>query len=189
MCLHITKSVQLASLFVGSTIDSQNVPLFINYTTRGPLCTACAMHADGKAAADTIDGLGASWTLPLLPLSATSMPEPFSPGDNPRADTTCASAKLIRNHKAVVRFAARGAGKGGTRPVSAPLSDPSALPQEAAVRDVDAALRHVAHSLLVGAAEKQAGGYPLKVCVSKRFSINATANTAPPVFCIIWIWT
>ena len=39
------------------------------------------MHADGQAVADEIDGVApGAWRLPLPPLSATSLPEPFSPG-------------------------------------------------------------------------------------------------------------
>jgi glutathione S-transferase len=61
-----------------------------------------------------------------------------------------AAARLVGNHAAVVRFAARGCGTPGTRPVSAPLSDPTAKPGEAYLDDVDAALRRVAHALLAG---------------------------------------
>ena len=46
--------------------------------------------------------------------------------------------RLIENHKAVVRFAARGCGSEGRRPVSAPLSDPTAKPGEQFFPDVDA---------------------------------------------------
>ena len=46
--------------------------------------------------------------------------------------------RLIENHTAVVRFAARGCGAEGRRPVSAPLSDPSAKPGEHYLPDVDA---------------------------------------------------
>ena len=59
-----------------------------------------------------------------------------------------AAAKLVSNHTAIVRFAARGAGTKGSRSVRAPLADPSAIPADD-LPSVDAALRHVAHSLLV----------------------------------------
>lgn len=60
----------------------------------------------------------------------------------------------VGNHKAVAKFAARGAGTPGVPPVSAPLADPFATPDMDAVAPVDAALRHVAHALLVGHEEK-----------------------------------
>lgn len=69
----------------------------------------------------------------------------------------------VVNHAAVGRFALRGAGQPGPRPVSAPLADPSgvaALQHEAAM---DAALRHVAHALLVGVQEKQVMEHALQV--------------------------
>ena len=119
------------------------------------------MHPDGEAVATAIDGGGDAWRLPLPPLSATSSPEPYRPGDDAPVDTTRAAARLIRNHEAVARFAARGAGADGARPVSAPLADPTAQPKDAAVADVDAALRRVAHTLLEGAeggGEQGAGG-------------------------------
>jgi hypothetical protein len=72
-------------------------------------------------------------------------------GDNPPVDTTRAAQALVSNHAAVCKFAARGAGRSGSRPVSAPLSDPSAEAADAALPHVDAALRHVAHALLAGA--------------------------------------
>ncbi len=48
--------------------------------------------------------------------------------------------RLVNNHKAVVRFAARGCGSPGRRPVSAPLSDPTAQPGEDFLPDVDAGM-------------------------------------------------
>jgi glutathione S-transferase len=119
------------------------------------------MHEDSEA--DDINGRGKTWSLPLAPLSATSMPEPYAPGDNPPVDTTRASARLIRNHEAVARFAARQLGPQGAEPGFVP-NMPSAAPDEATVGHTDAALRHVAHALLVGVDEKQAGKHPLKVC-------------------------
>lgn len=61
----------------------------------------------------------------------------------------------MRNHAAVVRFALRGPGKAGPRPVSAPLADPTAIPALEHLADADAALRHVVHALLVGVEAKQ----------------------------------
>ncbi|GFH26764.1 glutathione S-transferase, partial [Haematococcus lacustris] len=36
----------------------------------------------------------------------------------------------VKNHTALVRFALRGPGQPGPRPVSAPLADPTAIPAE-----------------------------------------------------------
>lgn len=53
------------------------------------------MHPDGQAAAEAIDGTdGRSWSLPLLPLSASWI-EPYTPGENPPVDMTEAAAKLV----------------------------------------------------------------------------------------------
>ena len=102
-----------------------------------------------------IDGIasqhGDSWRLPLAPLGPES-PEPSWTGEAPELDRLEAAAKLIGNHDAVVRFAARGCGSKGDRPVGAPLSDPTAKPGEAHVPAVDAALRRVCHELLEGTA-------------------------------------
>ena len=76
--------------------------------------------------------------------------EPYPPGEDPSRDRLEAAAKLIGNHAAVTRFAARAVGSPGSRPVSAPLSDPTAKPGEAHLPAVDAALRAVAHALLAG---------------------------------------
>ena len=55
---------------------------------------------------------------------------------------------LVSNHAAVARFAARGCGRRGDKPVSAPLSDPTARPDDEYVPAVDAALRRVCAELL-----------------------------------------
>lgn len=61
----------------------------------------------------------------------------------------------VVNHKAIVKFALRGAGEPGPRPVSAPLADPTGVAAEQHTAAMDAAMRHVAHALLVGVDEKQ----------------------------------
>ncbi|CAL8471991.1 g11533 [Coccomyxa elongata] len=111
-------------------------------------CASVPEAADAIAAIDGEDGT--SWQLPLPPLNSTSFPEPYSPGENPVLDRLRAAARLVGNHEAVVRFAARGCGKPGRRPVSAPLSDPTATPGETYLDAVDAGLRYVAHALLEG---------------------------------------
>lgn len=71
----------------------------------------------------------------------------------------------VRNHQGIVRFALRGPGKPGPRPVSAPLADPTAIPDLDHTRDADVALRHVVHALLVGVEAKQVSQQALQVCV------------------------
>jgi hypothetical protein len=69
----------------------------------------------------------------------------------------------VGNHAAVVKFALRGAGETGARPVSAPLADPTALAALQHQPAMDAALRHVVHGLLLGVQEKQAMEHALQV--------------------------
>eukprot|EP01023_Acetabularia_acetabulum_P047085 TRINITY_DN4941_c0_g1_i1.p1 TRINITY_DN4941_c0_g1~~TRINITY_DN4941_c0_g1_i1.p1 ORF type:complete len:520 (-),score=102.22 TRINITY_DN4941_c0_g1_i1:135-1694(-) len=115
-----------------------------------PQLGGCHMTSEGTPVAAAIDGQdGKSWELPLPPLNANSL-EPYSPEENLEIDTLEAAAKLVGNHEAVVRFAGRGCGQQGARPVSAPLSDPTAVPGEEYLQSVDAALRCVAAALLNG---------------------------------------
>ena len=115
-----------------------------------PQLGGCVSTNAGKPVEAVIDGLdGKSWHLPLTPITETSL-EPLSTGDNPEQDRFIAASKLIHNHTPVVRFALRGVGSPGSRPVSAPLSDPTATPGMEHEAQVDAALRHVAHLMLTG---------------------------------------
>ncbi len=58
-------------------------------------------------------------------------------GEDPPRDRLRAAARLVGNHEAVTRFAARGCGREGRRPVTAPLSDPTATPGKAHLSAVD----------------------------------------------------
>ena len=50
----------------------------------------------GQPVAAAVDGSdGRSWSLPLPPLHATSMPEPYSPGENPAVDRLEAAVRLV----------------------------------------------------------------------------------------------
>ena len=62
-------------------------------------------------------------------------------GEDPPLDRLRAAARLVENHEAVARFAARGCGSPGRQPVSAPLSDPTAKPGEEFLPDVDAGVQ------------------------------------------------
>lgn len=53
-----------------------------------------------------------------------------------------------------MRFALRGPGRPGPRPVMAPLSDPTAIPATEHLAAADAGLRHVVHAMLVGVGAK-----------------------------------
>jgi glutathione S-transferase len=117
-----------------------------------PQLGGCQFNDAAGDAPGFIDGArlpNSNWHLPLHPLSEHSL-EPYSLGDDPRNDRLAAAVRLIRNRAAIVPFAARGCGARGAKPVSAPLSDPTATPGERFIPDVDAALRLAAHSLLVG---------------------------------------
>lgn len=109
------------------------------------------MHKDGSKFANQIDGLDdTTWHLPLPPLSATSQPECFSPGENPPHDRALAAYRLVHNHVAVTKFAARGAGEEGPQPVWAPLADPSAVPSAEVVPYVEKTLNVVSQALMEG---------------------------------------
>lgn len=140
------------------------------------------MHADGEAVAAAIDGRDGSWTLPLPPLTSTSL-EAYSPGDTPAHDTLAAAAQLIGNHSAIVGFATRATGPGSRRPVSAELSDPHAVRDETAAHAVDAALRHVAHALLVGPDAKHVSEHALKVRCNATFDCVSLADLPAKVQC------
>lgn len=144
-----------------------------------PQLGGCHMTPAGEPFAEAIDGVdAASWRLPLPPLTATSTPEAYSPGEQPQLDRLQAAARLVSNHDAVGRFALRGAGRPGSRPVSAPLADPSAVAAGEHEAAMDAALRHVTHALLVGVDEKQVMEHALQVEASGAFDGSAVVSSA-----------
>lgn len=129
-----------------------------------PQLGGCISTPESLPFAAAIDGTdGKSWHLPLPPLSATSL-EPFCPGEDPARDRLRAARQLVSNHVNVTKFALRGVGQPGPRPVSAPLSDPTAISGMEYETEVDAALRFVAAALLRG---DEADGKPaVEVAVS-----------------------
>ena len=60
------------------------------------------------------------------------------PGEDPDMDRLRAVQRLVDNHEAVTKFAARGCGQQGSPPVNAPLSDPNARPGMDHLHAVDA---------------------------------------------------
>eukprot|EP00878_Enallax_costatus_P017108 GHUV01017963.1.p1 GENE.GHUV01017963.1~~GHUV01017963.1.p1 ORF type:complete len:518 (+),score=110.16 GHUV01017963.1:223-1554(+) len=129
-----------------------------------PQLGGCYMTPAGELFAAAIDGHdGKSWHLPLPPLTATSTPEAYSPGENPPVDKLQAAARVVVYHDAIVKFALRGAGQPGPRPVSAPLADPTGVAAVEHTAAMDAAMRHVVHALLVGVDEKQVLEHALQV--------------------------
>eukprot|EP00879_Flechtneria_rotunda_P020996 GHRR01022110.1.p1 GENE.GHRR01022110.1~~GHRR01022110.1.p1 ORF type:complete len:102 (-),score=25.11 GHRR01022110.1:602-907(-) len=58
--------------------------------------SGCHMTPAGEPFAAAIDGQdGSSWRLPLPPLTASSSPEAYSPGENPPLDRLQAAARLV----------------------------------------------------------------------------------------------
>lgn len=109
-----------------------------------PQLGGCGLEA--QAFADSLDGKTGDWDLPLPP----GRLEPdwlwYDEGQAKRE----AAERLSHNHDAIVRFAARGAGKPGFPGVMAPLADPNAQPNDSVTPAVDALLRHVVLALLTG---------------------------------------
>jgi len=96
-----------------------------------------------------LDGTGGSWDLPLQPHNGGAEPDWDWCGDDAAARRE-AVERLSANRAAIVRFAARGAGKAGIPGVMAPLSDPGAKPDELVGPAVDGALRAVCAAMLEG---------------------------------------
>ena len=64
-------------------------------------------------------------------------------GEDPDMDRLRAVQRLVNNHEAVAKFAARGCGQQGSPPVNAPLSDPYAKPGMQHLEAVDAGQDHL----------------------------------------------
>ena len=64
----------------------------------------------------------------------SALPQPLANlGYTSEAARREAAERLIHNAKAISRFAARGSARPGFPPVSAPLSDPNAAPDEGVI--------------------------------------------------------
>lgn len=98
----------------------------------------------------TLDGTRGSWELPLDAHNQGVEPDWDFLDQDESAAKREAVERLSFNNKAIVSFAARGAGKKGVPPVSAPLSDPNAVPNDDVIGSVDASLKIVSQALLGG---------------------------------------
>lgn len=133
------------------------------YATRGdfystahdlpPQLGGCAEASAGADARTAIDG--GEWTREVASGAMPSIEYVNAPPElanaPPEAHAALAAARVARNAEAVARFAARGAlARGGPKPVSAPLSDPSAsaLVEADAAAAADAAIRRAVARLL-----------------------------------------
>ncbi|GMH82991.1 hypothetical protein TrVE_jg9801 [Triparma verrucosa] len=101
----------------------------------------------GEEITRAIDG-DEGWRLPLSPDNG-GVEKDWSWISEDEAKREAAE-RLSYNHDAVAEFAARGAGKAGFPPVSAPLADPNANFDEGIVQAVDAALALSCYKLLGG---------------------------------------
>jgi len=119
-----------------------------------PQLGGCAESKEGTSARQAIDG--GEWTRDVAAGNSESVEYVNSPPElrnaPPEAHAAMAVARVALNAKAVARFAARGALPRGSspKPVSAPLSDPSAdeIVQEQAAAAADAAIRRALLRLL-----------------------------------------
>lgn len=99
-------------------------------------------------------GTKGSWELPLQPHNGGVEPDWAWAAGNEAAARREAVERVSANWSAIVKFAARGAGRKGMPPVSAPLADPNATPSEAVQGAVSAVLRVVCAALLEGSTEE-----------------------------------
>lgn len=124
-----------------------------------PQLGGCTYEPDGKVYEDSINGLRSvdgtqgSWELPLQTHNGGIEPDWEWAGDEQSARRE-AVERVSHNFEAIVKFAARGAGKKGMPPYMAPLSDPNAVSNTAVLASIDQILRSVCMALLFG-TEKQ----------------------------------
>jgi glutathione S-transferase len=125
-----------------------------------PQLGGCIMEPNGKKFAAIIDGekrldtnsdLG-SWELPLQEHNGGIEPDWMwkDVGTSRRE----AVERVSFNYDAIIRFASRGAGTKGFPPVSAPLADPNAIPNEVVQSAANIILRLICLSILDGSTEK-----------------------------------
>lgn len=125
-----------------------------------PQLGGCTYEADGEKFEKAIngdrllDGSRGSWELPLQPHNGGVEPDwTWAYGDDEDGAKREAVERISFNYNAIVGFAARGAGRKGMPPVSAPLADPNAVSNEAVQPGIHASLQVVCMAML-----KQEGG-------------------------------
>ncbi|CAJ1330425.1 unnamed protein product, partial [Effrenium voratum] len=111
-----------------------------------PQLGGCQAESSGELVRAEVDGK--AWQLPLQPGV-----EPEWSWISPRQARQEAAERLIHNHEAVAKFAARARSGPGFPPAWAELSDPNAKPAEKWVPVMDLFLRHAVDLLLAGDAE------------------------------------
>mmetsp|Transcript_109711 Transcript_109711/g.306780 ORF Transcript_109711/g.306780 Transcript_109711/m.306780 type:complete len:589 (+) Transcript_109711:61-1827(+) len=120
-----------------------------------PQLGGCVSEPGGEDYEDAIngvrslDGTQGSWELPLQPHNGGVEPDWEWAGDEDAARRE-AVERVSGNYEAIVKFAARGAGKKGFPSYGAPLSDPNATPNDAVQPSVDHMMRLVCLALLDG---------------------------------------
>lgn len=124
-----------------------------------PQLGGCASNKESKPYQDWIDGK--AWEFPLQPITDESL-EPGWPED-PQVDALEAATRILENKDAIIRFALRGCGEPGARPVWAELSDPTAVSAVEYQQDFDAALRYVVLALLEGVEKVQSSEHALSL--------------------------
>jgi glutathione S-transferase len=121
-----------------------------------PQLGGCTYDAPGKPYENTIngdrtlDGERGSWELPLDKHNQGVEPDWDFLHQDEAAAKREAVERLSFNHKAIVSFAARGAGRKGMPPFSAPLSDPNAIAADSVLGSVDVSLKMVSIAMLDG---------------------------------------
>lgn len=102
----------------------------------------------------SLDGSQGSWELPLQPHNGGVEPDWSWAGDETAAKRE-AVERVTGNFDNIVKFAARGAGKKGMPPYSAPLADPNAVPNDAVLTSVASVLRVVCAAMLNGVTSRE----------------------------------
>ncbi len=87
---------------------------------------------------------------------------------------------MIRNRTALTRFALRGPGRPGPKPVSAPLADPTAVPALEHLDAMDVGLRSVVYALIKGSGNGVADVTLNPPSSKSSSSPAAAASTSPP---------
>ena len=121
-----------------------------------PQLGGCVSEPAGGPYARAINGeTGGSWELPLQPHNGGVEPDwAWAARDGDSEAQREAVERVSANFDAIVQFAARGAGRQGMPPVSAPLADPNAVPSDAVLESVSASLRVVCAALLEGSPDQ-----------------------------------